>query len=275
LRSPAVPAHDYVMQAELDRAPMRVAISPLPTIFALARDTLQHGRLGMPAHWRRAVLSHFRARDVAALAPLVDRRTTGWPSLLDGVVAPRETSDEALQRLAATTGHVLIQALEAGRDVTPGTAWDRVRQQPDRWIRAYVDAMHRAWGALAPLWRRSIALLDREAETLEAAIERGVSNAQIAHERMHRSAMVDDALLIVPTDEPRRLGIGARGVTITPMLAGPRAGTLSSPGEFLLRFAYPLRDGWRAFDDKVPPLDPLEALLGTPRARFLDLYDDT
>jgi DNA-binding transcriptional ArsR family regulator len=266
------PAFDYVSQADLDRAPLRFAISPVPTMFVLTRDAMQQGRLGTPAHWRKAVMGRLGARHVEALAPLADRRTTGWPSVLDDVGAPKETIDEALQRLAATSGQTLIDALEADRDVTPSSAWDALRRDPEGWLRACVDAMHRAGDALAPLWRGSIGRLEHEAEKFDAAIDRGVPKSQIANELILRAALFDGALLVTPSAEPRRMKIDRDGVTVSPIVAASHAGTISSPGESLLRFAYPVRDPRRAVDDE-PPSGSLEALIGSARAGLLQRLD--
>jgi DNA-binding transcriptional ArsR family regulator len=265
--------HDYVSRAELDRAPIRFAISPIPTMLGLMRDAVQGGRRGTPAQWRKAIMARLRARHIAALAPLADRRTTGWPSLLDDVAAPMESIDEALQRIAATSGQKLIDATEGDLDVTPSSAWESLRRDPDRWLRAYVDAMHRAWPVLAPLWRQSIRLLERDAERLSAAIDRGVPTSQMVNELFPRVALVGDALLLPPSAEPRRLKVGREGVTATPIITTSGTGTLSSPGECLVRFAYPVRKVWRALDDKVPPPASLEALLGTSRTRVLQRLD--
>jgi DNA-binding transcriptional ArsR family regulator len=266
-------AYDYLSQADLDRAPLRFAMSPVPTMFVLTRDAVQQGRLGTPAHWRKAVMARLGTRHVEALAPLADRRTTGWPSVLDDVGAPKETIDEALQRLAATSGQTLIEALEADRDVTPSSAWDALRRDPERWLRGCIDAMHRAGDALAPLWQGSIGRLEREAERFDAAIDRGVPKSQIANELILRAALVDGALLVTPSAEPRRMKIDRDGVIVSPIVAASRAGTISSPGESLLRFAYPVRDLWRAVDDAPPPPGSLEALLGRVRAALLRRLD--
>jgi DNA-binding transcriptional ArsR family regulator len=257
---------------DLDEAPMRVVLSPMPTMFALTRDAVQQGRLGTPANWRKAVVAQLRARHAEALAPLADRLTTGWPSFLDDPGTPRETVDEALQRLAATASQTLIDALEQDRDVTPSSAWDPVRRDPDRWLRAYVEAMHQACHALAPLWRRSLGLLQREEERLNAAIDRGVPRSQVINELILRATLVDDALLVAPSAQPRRLSVDRTGVIVSPMIAGS-ASTIASPGECFVRFAYPVHEVWRAFDDKGPPAASLEALVGKPRAAFLRRLD--
>lgn len=266
-------AYDYVPVAELDEAPLRVAISPLPTVFTLTRDALQDGRKGTPLAWRTAALSGLRARDAAALAPLADPKTAGWPGLLDDNEAPHETIDEALERVAATSGTELLDALETDPDVAPTEAWDPVRDDPDRWLRGYVDAIARGWRGLEPLWRRSAALLEREADRLHGATARGVPATQIVTELNPRASLADGAVRLVAGPEPRRLGVDERGVVVAPMIAGGEGGILSSPGERFVRMAYPLRGAWRAFDDQAPPPASLHALLGEQRAALLRRLD--
>jgi DNA-binding transcriptional ArsR family regulator len=240
----------------------------MPTMFVLTRDAVQQGRLGTPANWRKAVMSRLRARHTEALAPLADARTTGWPSFLDDVGTSGESIDEALQRLAATSAETLIDAIEEDRDVTPASVWDPVRRDPDRWLRAYIEAMHRACQALTPLWRRSFGLLERNEDRLNAAIDRGVPTSQIVNQLLTDTTLVDGTLLVAPSTEPRGLKVDRDGVIATPLIAGSKD-IISSPGESFVRFAYAMRDTWRAFDDQAPPSASLQALVGKPRATFL------
>jgi DNA-binding transcriptional ArsR family regulator len=263
---------DYVIAAELDAAALHFAISPLPTAFTLTRDALQGGRRGTSRAWRQAVLSGLRTRDVQAFAPLTDRSTTGWPTLLDDVHAESETLDEALERVAQTPGSAVVEALENDRDVTPTPAWDVVRREPERWLAGYVDAVHRGWRGLEPLWRRASSLLEREAERVQAAVERGVPTSQIANGLLPRTSLVDGTLRMT-TSEPRRLSVDPKGLTVTPMIAASSASSLVSPGDALVRAVYPLREYWRAFEDDAPPPASLQALLGAQRTALIKLLD--
>ena len=259
--------------AELDRVPLRVAISPLPTAFTLTRDALQGGRRGTPARWRTAIVARLRTRDVEAFAPLTDTRTTGWPTLLDDVRAPSETLDEALDRVAATPATALMDALENDRDVTATRAWDPLRRDPDRWLGRYVDALHRGRRGWEPLWRRSAAVLEHETERIGAAIDRGVPTSQIATELNKRSSLVDGVWRIPAGPDPRRLGVDEHGLIVSPMVASPKAGTVSSPRDVCVQLAYSLPGVWRVFDDEAPPPASLHALLGVQRTLLLQRLD--
>jgi DNA-binding transcriptional ArsR family regulator len=266
--------NDYVSVEDLDRAAVRVARSPLPTVFTLARDALRNGHRGTPAVWRAAALSRMRRRDATALAPLADARCGSWPDVLDHNDAEHETLDEALQRVVATPSDALLQALESDPEVSPGAWWNDMRRDPDRWQRSYADAMRRAWEGLEPLWRRSVTLLEREAERIDAAVDRGVPTTEIVAGVHTRAVLADGRLGLAPTAGPaRRLQVAERAVILSPMIATGRGGILSTAGGCFVRTAYPLPDSWRAFDDQAPPAASLEGLLGRQRSRLLRRLD--
>jgi DNA-binding transcriptional ArsR family regulator len=267
---------DYVATADLDRAPLHVAISPMPTLLTVLRDALQNGRRGTPAEWRDAAVSRLRSRDAAVLAPLADPAVTSYPSLLESVDprAGREPFAAPLQRLRAVSGAALVHALEHARDVDPVPAWARVKRAPDRWLSGYVDALHRCWPAFEPLWRRSLGLLEREQDRVHAAMERGVAPTQVLIGVSPRMSIAGERLRIARGDDvSRRLQVDSRGATVMPMVVTSRAGTLSAPGEHLDWIGYPLPDSWRAFDDSAPPGASLEALLGAQRTVLLRALD--
>jgi DNA-binding transcriptional ArsR family regulator len=265
-------AWEYATTADLDRAPLQVAISPMPTLLTVLRDALQHGRRGTPAEWRTAVVSRLRGRDAAILAPLADPAVTTYPALLEPVDtrAAREPVAVALERVSAAGGGAVVDALDHARDVSPARGWELVKRAPERWLAGYVDALHRCWPAVEPLWHRSLALLEREEDRLHAAMERGVAPTQAFAGVSSRLAVVGERLRIAPAEgESRRLRIDEHGATVVPMAVSSQAGTLSAPGEYLDWIGYPLPDGWRAFDDSAPPRASLQALLGVQRAALL------
>jgi DNA-binding transcriptional ArsR family regulator len=265
-------AWEFIAAADLDRAPLHVAVSPMPTVLTVLRDALQRGRRGTPAQWRDASVSRLRRRDAAVLAPLADPSVTSYPSLLEPVDtrAARESFSDALVRLSAVGGDALVDALDDPRDVSPARGWELVRRAPDRWLAGYVDVLHRCWPAIKPLWHRSLSLLEREEDRVHAAMERGVAPTQTLASVSSRLTIVDDCLRIAPAEgESRPLRVDERGATVIPMIVSSQAGTLSAPGEYLDWVGYPLPDSWRAFDDSAPPRASLEALVGTQRATLL------
>lgn len=274
--SEATPASgsDYVAVDELDRARVRVARSPLPTVFALTRDALRNGQRGTPRTWRLAALSRLRRRDAEALAPLTDPRCTGWPGLLEDNDAPYETLDEALQRVSATPGTALLEALERDPDVrATDPLWEPLRRDPDRWLSGYVDAIHRGGLGMRELWRQSEGLIQREADRIDAAVDRGATATELlADVGGSRVAVVDGQARLARAPAPRRLGVAPDGLVFAPMIGGG-SGILSTPGGRLVRAAYSLPESWRAFDDQAPPPASLEALIGAQRARLLRRLD--
>jgi DNA-binding transcriptional ArsR family regulator len=265
---------DLISTAELDRATLQVLVNPMPTVFTVTVDAVQGGPLGTPANWRRTVASSLRARDRAALAPFADPRMTGWPSILDDVHAS-EPFDHALQRLMATRGADLTEALSSDRDVAPGVvAWNPMRRDPDRWLRGYVDAIHRAWAGLAPLWRRASALLEREAERLASALDQGVPVSQLVVDVTPRATLRDETLgLASRGPEARPLDVDPSGVRVAPMITGLNVWILATPCDALSRLSYPIPAAWRVFDDRAPPPASLKALLGIPRTELLRRLD--
>jgi DNA-binding transcriptional ArsR family regulator len=264
---------DYVPAAELDRAPVQMACSPLPTVFWATRDALRNGRRGTPREWRAAAISKLRRRDAVTLAPLA--RSPGWPGLLAANDSPNETLDEALERVGETPGTTLLDALEEDPDVVgDDPLWRSVRHDPDRWLRAYVDAMHRSWQGLQPLWRRSAALLEQETSRIAAACDCGVPVSELVIELGPRAYLVDSELRLPTPATPRRLTVPDEGVILAPMIASPGAGILSTPGDRLVRLAYAMPGAWRAFDAQTaPPAASLDALVGTHRSRVLHQLD--
>jgi DNA-binding transcriptional ArsR family regulator len=266
----------FVTAADLDRVPPRVASSPLPTVFTLTRDALRNGRRGTPAAWRAAALARLRRRDAVTLAPVADARCHSWPDPLDHNEARHETFEQALERIAATPAETLLEPLEGDPDIVPGSWWDGLRRDPQRWQRSYVDALQRAWLGLGPLWRRSAGLVEREIDRIDAAVDRGVPTTQIIADVHTRAALAEDRLRLAPTaGESRRLQVRERGVILSPMIAAGRGGIIATTGGWFVRTAYPLSEAWRAFDDRAPEPASLEGLLGAQRSRVLRQLDRT
>src|SRR3954447_3393564 len=95
--------------------------------------------------------------------------------------------------------------------------------------------------AVAPLWRRSAGLLEREEERIGAAIDAGVSATVLAAEIAPRAKLVEDTLRFAASPAaPRRLGVDKRGLTVAPLIASSGAGTVATPGDFLVLISYPL-----------------------------------
>src|SRR5829696_2228455 len=159
--------------ADLRRAVIAPIVSPLPTAVALVGDALAD-RSCSPAGLRRAVVAQLRARDVAALAPL---RASGRADGADGrpnEIVPASAGasmEQELEALAAIDPGALARSIQAASDAGhPVAQWRPVARDPARWLRAYAEALRRAWSALEPFWTRCSGLLDRELERVGVAL---------------------------------------------------------------------------------------------------------
>ena len=253
----------------LRTASMVPVISPLPTTVALIGDALAHRERPRS----RDLLRRLRTRDVAALLPL---RTVERPDGAGGrpnEVVPTDAGasfTDALDAVAALAPHELAARIDtaqrAGHPIGP---WRAVARDPARWLRAYVDALRRAWTGIEPLWTRSADLLDRDAERVGVALARG-AGAELIVERYPYAAIADDALLL-PSHSGRsgHLAVGT-SLHLQPLLAPVSAsGWTDDYGDTCLAVRYPVPHAWRAFVDDPPPSASLEALLGPQRARIL------
>jgi DNA-binding transcriptional ArsR family regulator len=245
------------------------SISPLPTALALIAAAL--GDRGSPL--RRELLGHLRERDVAALLPLrtadaVDG-TGGRPNELVPA-APVATFAEQVEAVAALDPGALAEAVDtAVRAGHPAGPWRRVAAEPARWLRAYTEALRRAWVVLEPLWQRSAPVLDREVERISVALARGAGPELLA--RVYPQCAVAGEELLLPSHTaaggPVRAG---RPLLVYPLVAPPSAaGWTDDYGDVCLAVRYAIPGAWRALDGEGPPPASLAALLGPQRARML------
>lgn len=244
-------------------------ISPLPTAVALIGDALAHRDRARS----RDLLRRLRARDVAALLPL---RTIERPDGSGGrpnEVVPTDAGasfDDALDAVALVEPDELAARIDvaqrAGHPVGP---WRAVARDPARWLRAYVDALRRAWTGIEPLWARSSDLLDRDVERVGVALARG-AGAELIVERYPYAAIAGDALLL-PSHSEASGDVGvAPALQLQPLLAPVAAsGWTDDYADTCLAVRYSVPHAWRVFEGAPPPPASLEALLGPQRARIL------
>lgn len=182
--------------------------------------------------------------------------------------------EDGLEEVAAVSGDALASALltDATADWRPDDAWVPVLRAPDRWLRAYVEAMRRAWAGFAPLWHESAALLDREVERVSAAAARG-GVVELLDDLHPNGSVADGAWRLVDSPRPLRLGLRDRQIIVTPLLASEVCLTHCDDHGALRAISYPLPAAWRAFDREAPPPASLAALLGAPRTAILQALD--
>ena len=256
---------------EARRAPFRVAIAPFLSVFSAARDAAGADRSGTPASWCDAIRSHWRGRDYDVLAPLVTPRVTVMPdSLVPLPQPPGERIEEAIERIAATPGDVLLRELhdELG---TPPPVWRPVERDPERWLRGYACAMMRAWKGFAPVWRIVNGSMDREVQRIALA---AAFDAQLELlGTLHPSGRVCDGAWRLPSCHGGgELAIARDGLVVVPMVAGTRASVVAYEDGRLAHLAYPMPKLPPAVR-RLPEKGDLDALLGEPRAKILRRLD--
>jgi DNA-binding transcriptional ArsR family regulator len=255
--------------AALRTAVIAPAVSPLPTAVGLVAGAL--GDQATPL--QRALRSQLRPRELAVLRPLrTGDRLNGAGGRPNEIVpaAPGASIDEQLDAVAevepgALVGSV-VAASRAGHPVDP---WRPVVFDPAGWLRAYVQAMRRAWDVLEPLWTRSAAVLDREVERVSVALARGAGAELITQLFPRCSVDGDDLLLPSHSGVSGRVRVGG-GLVLHPLLAPVSAsGWTDDYADVCLSIRYSVPSAWRIFDGVHPPPTSLAALVGPQRARIL------
>ena len=249
-------------------------VSPLPSAVALVGGALgPRDRAGTPPRLRRALLAQLRGRDVAALLPLAagDRLdgSGGRPNEVVPAVAGASL-DEELERVAAIDPGALATSIEAAaRAGHPAGPWRPVAREPARWLRAYADALRRAWTVLEPFWARSAGLVDRDVERVSVALARGAGAELLA--RLCPYASVAGGELLLPSHSRASGRVRVGGALVLQPLVAPAAasGWTDDYADVCLSVRYSLPSTWRAFEDEHPPPASLAALLGPQRARIL------
>jgi DNA-binding transcriptional ArsR family regulator len=277
-------SYEFVPVSELDDATVEVTIAPFESVFVQTIDALTRGGLGSrvardrppasPTEWRSAVLSRLRARDVKTLRPLVDPRTLAWPSCISSTQSRAATMGQVLEQLAEVPGDELTAAIlgDSAVDRRAPEAWLPVLRAPERWMRRYVEALHRAWLGFEPLWRRSTPLLEREAERVAAAAARGATVTLVDALHPYSSIANGDWRLFERSD-PVQLQLDDHRLVVAPLLAESVCMTDCDDAGGLRMLSYPLPGVWRAFDAQAPPPASLEALVGIQRAAMLQALE--
>jgi DNA-binding transcriptional ArsR family regulator len=228
---------EYLPLEQLEGAEVCVAAAPLESALVTTIASVRSRR-------RFGVL---RRRDLEALRPLIDYRTRAWPSCL---TRRRDERDFA----AGVEAGVRSGRLHAG-------VWAPVLEAPERWLRAYDAAMERVWPEVEPRWRRASDLLAREAERIEAAVERGGALALT-----HTAGSVRDGeWRLFERAEPEGLRLRRGRLVLRPLLAPI---SLVEADDELRAVSYPLT----VRHDDSPPAS-LEGLLAPSRATILRALD--
>jgi DNA-binding transcriptional ArsR family regulator len=259
----------HLSRQSLQGAVLASAICPLPTVVALLTWALSGANCGI----RGALLAHLRARDVAALLPLrVTHRDDGSGGRPNEIVpvTPGATMDEQLDAVAAIDpdefADGIVAATEAG---CPTGAWRAaVSSEPVRWLRAYRDALRRAWPSIEPLWSRSSGLMDRDVERVSVASARGVG-AELLAQLFPFAAIAGEDLLLPSHSQRSGRVLAAPTLWLVPLAApAESSGWTDDYRDRCLAVRYAVAAAASSLDDLPPPAS-LASLVGMQRARIL------
>ncbi len=251
---------------QLERRPLRVALSPAPTLFALAADAVGAQR-GAPRRWLAGVRAELDRHDLASLSPLAVRPGGFTPaSVMPRTGRTEAELDEELERIAELPAEDLLEDIAFARGPSPAGAWATVARHPRRWLPRYAEALRKAWRGVRRPWADAAELFEREVARVGTASARGAGAELLSS--IHPRARVEDGRWLLPDPELETLRVPERGLTLIPILGGSDSACAGLHADGTLDWiAYPVTEAW-----DEPALEAgvrLEALLGPQRALVL------
>ena len=267
-------AEERVDLRELEARPLHVAQTVLASVLTLIGEALGRPRNGAPREWTDLVRGALGRRDYLALLPVFGREQVLLPDCLTPLPRAGATSPaDEVEAIASTSPELLLgqAAAEFGGEV-PRT-WAGVEARPARWLEDFALAIGRASDAIAPVWREARPLVERETERIGVASSVGASREVLA--TLHAVGRVEGSELVLRRDggEPSRWSLPPDGLSLVPMLGGPRALVSSHDGDRITHLAYPVTGQERLLERPADREDRLAALLGDRRATVLRLLD--
>lgn len=264
----------YVDLAGIEHTPVRVAVTPMPSVLGLVGDAVGQRPSGAPEPWRRMVAAALTRRDLAALHPVYDARCQVIPDCaLPLPETGSSSAGEALAALAETHPEVLTEQLRAEFGASLPLPWRAVEARPRRWLRAYADALTRAARAAAPIWHEATALIEREVERVGVAVVNGSVRALLA--TLHPQLRLNGDCLSVPrrSQADEHLHLSPRGLTLVPMVCGTHSRLVARDGSAITGLGYPVPGLDRLLSGDRTTSHGLAALVGPPRSRLLSALD--
>ncbi|MEA2302389.1 MAG: hypothetical protein QOE44_2924 [Solirubrobacteraceae bacterium] len=260
---------EYIEADDVRRSPLRVAISPVPSLSQAVRGAVGGAAgTGTPPAWSEAVRTHLREQDYETLYPLSRPGPMLIPDPLLGLVeAPGESLSEGIERMLATPIEPLADEI-AGYNAWLGNgSWDVAERDPSGWLRRYATSLLRGWKGFGPVWRQARPALDREVERIGTAtaldaqldlLDGLLAGGRVETGRWRLECRFHDGRVRLPEN----------GLVLMPLVAGERSSIVARTGDVIESIAYPVRSVL-GLEPVEPPAAPLEALLGTPRAQIL------
>jgi DNA-binding transcriptional ArsR family regulator len=178
---------------------------------------------------------------------------------------PRQSLKDGLERIVAAEDE-LLRDVEACRAQGPTGDWREPARNPGRWVRGLAVALARAWRGFRPVWQEGQERLVADLDRVHTAAARGAQLelvggllpcGRVSGTRWELDGFGAEALHCAPPPG---------GVTLIPLVAGPRAALVDYDATTLRYVGY-------AVADPCADEASLEALLGIPRARILRALD--
>lgn len=264
-----VPVEGYATLelGELAARPVRVDVSPAPSLFAVAADLAGASR-GVPGDWIAAARAQLTSADLEALAPLGAQPGECSPGRVAcGSVDVDNIADE-IDRIASLPVDSLLEDIDFACGPDPTPRWDSVRRRPRRWLVSYACALVHVWNAIREPWEAASTLVDREQRRVETAAGEGTMRELPEGIDV---AEVCGGNWCFPASKPLPLRVPDGGLTLKPVIAGAGAfGFTYQDDGLVTSIIYPL-PGWTGIvrERHPSPKHALEALVGAQRATIL------
>jgi DNA-binding transcriptional ArsR family regulator len=249
-------------------APPQVVLvqSPQQSVFLAMREALAHRGPYSSRHvlqpLRRIVA---RAEYEPLLRPLRAGHNGGVPDVVVPLVASSDVS--VRDQVAAVREYSPQQFLDDIETLGGDAAvWRTAARDPGTWLRSYAALSDLCWQALEPRWRLLRPAFDAEAERVGVAAVRGCLPAAL-NTLSSRLTFTDDGFRV---DGRQLIPYAGRRLALVPSIGAPDQLFVNGMEPDVISIAYPLR-GLPDVSPVRPVEDPLEVILGVPRAQILRL----
>lgn len=262
---------------ESDRVLISVVSAPHVTVLRLLTDAVGGMRRGLPERLRRDVARGVGADERAAILPMVQPGASLVPDCVLRTPDTDLTVAEQVESLLDTAGDTVVAQLAAMFGPAVPGRWRAVADDPARWLAGYAKATREVWDRYAPIWRRGLPLLEREAERVGTAAVRGGTEALLAN--LHPRLRYRDGVLSIDDPEPAVYELAGRRLVLVPTMGSRNDVTANFdlPGAVWIGYPVPGLTGlWQDIDldgprRLAPAPDALTLLLGKQRGALLRL----
>src|SRR5262245_9968954 len=198
--------------SELERRPVKIEVSPAPTLFALTADVVGAHR-GAPREWLARVRAELDRGDLATLAPLGVRPGGFVPaSVVPTGACGADDFSEELERIAELPAEVLLDDIQFARGPDPGGPWATVARAPRRWLPRYADSLRKAWRGVRRPWLDAADLFEREVRRVGVACAKGMAAQLLTG--IHPRARIDDGRWRLADPDLTELRLSEHGLTL-------------------------------------------------------------